>query len=747
MRRNYLLGALMAAGAAATAIGNGWWSGSRAMHPPRKFAAGAATVPLHVYGSRTGLAPAADDKFDAVLADLARHSDEARAASPLADLHAMSPAAHFRLNAATAAPEVLIDAVTRGDPERLAGALRALGMERPVVFANDVGGWLPVGALGAAAARSELHSLRAAMSRTRTGAVTTQGDYAQRGDVVRSAHPTLTGSGVTVGILSDSYDCYDVYAKPGSGVAASGYAGYAYNGFTATAATDVTSGDIPAGVQVLAEADCLNYGAPAQPPFGDEGRAMMQVVHDVAPGAKFAFYTAENSEAAFAAGIKALAAAGAKVIADDVGYYDEPFFQDGIVAQSIDSVVAQGVVYFSAAGNDGTAPSNGGTNAYTNASPGFGTAAPAGPNAGEMPLNFDASQATTVTSLPISIDAMQPGQYAAIVVEWDQPYVTGAPASGGATSQIDVCVTGSGGDLILDYSGNPVACSGANKLGADPVQVMIVGNPANAAASTAQETLNLSIGLAGGSPAPGRLKLVVETDGQQSPGITLFLGDSATLQGHPGAAGAAAVAAAFYFDTPRCGNAAKLEDYSSFGGTPLLFDVGGRRLAAPVLRQKPDFVAPDGGNDTFLGFTLASSGLTGGKLPTTITQCQNDAAYPNFFGTSAATPHAAAIAALLLQWNPAATPTEIIAALQNSALAIGSAPNASAGYGFIQADAALALVPAGAAPVSTPPSGGGGGGGALDATTLAALAGFLVLFAQLRCRPRATLCARVRPRG
>src|SRR6202041_1444323 len=97
---------------------------------------------------------------------------------------------------------------------------------------------------------------------------------------------------------------------------------------------------------------CMNYGAPANLPFGDEGRAMLQIVHDVAPGASLAFYTADDSEADFASGIGKLAAAGAKVIADDVGYFDEPFYQDGILAQAVDAVEAQGVTYVSAAGND-----------------------------------------------------------------------------------------------------------------------------------------------------------------------------------------------------------------------------------------------------------------------------------------------------------------------------------------------------------------------------------------------------------
>src|SRR6202044_2777680 len=84
----------------------------------------------------------------------------------------------------------------------------------------------------------------------------------------------------------------------------------------------------------------------------DEGRPMMQIVHDIAPGASLAFYTAFNSEQDFANGILALAAAGCKVICDDVSYFDEPFFQNGIVAQAIQTVEAEGVTYVTSAGND-----------------------------------------------------------------------------------------------------------------------------------------------------------------------------------------------------------------------------------------------------------------------------------------------------------------------------------------------------------------------------------------------------------
>jgi len=283
------------------------------------------------------------------------------------------------------------------------------------------------------------------------------------------------------------------------------------------------------------------------------------------------------------------------------------------------------------------------------------------------------------------------------VLQWDQPYVTGAAGSPGASSMLDLCVTGSGTDQIINVNtGAQVTCTGANSTGVDPVQILIVDNPANAATATAAEAVTIQVGLAGNTAAPGRIKLAVEGGGLP---IT-FGGNvqtaSPTLQGHPGANGAATVGAAAFYDTTRCSGTSPsvLEPYSSRGGTPILFDKNGTRLATQIVRQKPNFVGPDGGNDTFLGFQIQASRDT-----STIPQCANHATFPNFFGTSAASPHAAALAALMLQANPTLTPTQIYGAIQTSAAPMpvggGSTPDYNSGYGFIQADAAMALIPPG----------------------------------------------------
>ena len=202
---------------------------------------------------------------------------------------------------------------------------------------------LPLAQAEAAARVPGVFSILAAhRPRPRVGKVTSQGVAALHANVVQASG--YTGNGITVGVLSDSYN-----------VATAASAGYPPS---SNAADDIASGDLPAGgVTVLQDGS-------SDPRDGstDEGRAMLQIIHDVAPDANLAFCTAGESQTNFADNIRALrinSQVFADIIVDDIGFDDEPFFSDSIVAEAVDEVVTstslagRRVIYYSAAGNDG----------------------------------------------------------------------------------------------------------------------------------------------------------------------------------------------------------------------------------------------------------------------------------------------------------------------------------------------------------------------------------------------------------
>ena len=150
----------------------------------------------------------------------------------------------------------------------------------------------------------------------------------------------LDGTGVKVGVLSTSVNEYDNPAVPGIGLAES-----------------YSTGDLSASNPVTVLKD---FDTPTDPTFAtDEGRAMLEQIHDIAPASSLLFYSGINGEVDFANGIHApWPRAGAKyVIVDDLGCSsDEPFFQDGVIQQAINEVTnTLGVTYFSAAGNSADA--------------------------------------------------------------------------------------------------------------------------------------------------------------------------------------------------------------------------------------------------------------------------------------------------------------------------------------------------------------------------------------------------------
>lgn len=503
---------------------------------------------------------------------------------------------------------VTIDAVAETSASALQAKLEALGLQNGVSFGALVSGQLPISALPAAAALAELRFARPAMSTTNVGSVTSQGDPAQHSDDLRSMFPTVTGSGITVGTLSDSYDCL---------------------GGGGGAAVDVGTNDLPAGISVRMELTPCGMGT-------DEGRAMMQLIADVAPGASQAFHTAGPGQAGFASGINDLATvAGAEVIVDDVIFFAEPMFQDGVVAQAVDSVKAMGVAYFSSAGNNGRDAHE---SAYRpGIDPVFGFSA----HDFDPGLGTDFFQQFTFPG----------GTSMTIVFQWDQPFVSATGMSGSA-SDVDLFI-------LTDPPTGFVTASTDNNLGGDAVEVLTVTN------SGATATFNLFFNLFAG-PAPSVFKYVIFG----SATVNEFFNASGSLYGHANAAGAEAVGAAAYFSTPDFGvSPPLLESFSSAGPMTIRFDL----MDMPIMetRAKPNIVAPDGGNTTFLG--------------TDIVHPTDPDSFPNFFGTSAAAPHAAGVAALLLD-QANLTPSGVCQVLEASATDMGPAGfDDDSGYGLINA--------------------------------------------------------------
>jgi len=95
------------------------------------------------------------------------------------------------------------------------------------------------------------------------------------------------------------------------------------------------------------------------PYSGNEGTAMSEIVHVLAPSADIHFSTDGISDADFQNAIARLYNAGCKVIVDDVGIDDEPMFEDGDDAKKVDSASVHGVIYISSAGNDANTTWNG----------------------------------------------------------------------------------------------------------------------------------------------------------------------------------------------------------------------------------------------------------------------------------------------------------------------------------------------------------------------------------------------------
>ncbi len=543
-----------------------------------------------------------------------------------------------------------------GQAAQLRAQAEALGMSNISMAENTVHGQLSPAALGQLGALSTLNFARmGGPVTTHVGSVTTQGDRAMKSDVAR-LRTNLDGTGVKIGVISNSFNALGGTA---AGVASGNLPGTGNpNGFNKP-------------VQIIADIES-----------NDEGRAMAELIHDVAPGAEILFHTGFLGEASLAGAIRELARQGAKVIVDDVGYANTPAFQDGLAARAVDDVVAAGVTYFSSAGNSAR-------QAYEDyAFPGSPETilAPNGDTIGTYrPHLFISRNGDVSPFLKVTVRKNAEGAQTMLpIVQWSQPSASLKEGSAGSKTDWDIFVSTEPNFDSL------IAASFDTNFGRDPIDstAITINGPVGS-------TFDIYIAIMAANTrdanpiAPDSNNWFAPLDRLRftlfSSGANLVETDAepaGTIIGHSNAAGAITLCAAEYDAVDASGNYVP-QSFTSVGGVNILVNKNGFRTYQD--REKPDLCGPDGGNTSFFA-------------PNGPNDFDNDG-FPNFNGTSASAPHAAAVGALMKQARPDLRPNQIRHILKNTARDMkdpfspfspfDSGQDTTTGAGFLDADRAL----------------------------------------------------------
>ena len=402
------------------------------------------------------------------------------------------------------------------------------------------------------------------------GTALTQGDTIHKTADVRSLDG-FTGTGMKIGVISDG-----VFHL----------------------ADSVNSGDLPDNVNVL------SIGS------GDEGTAMLEIIHDMVPNATLYFHDAGMNTLEFNNAIDTLQANGCTVIVDDISWVDEPFFEDGVIATHVSTLVndpGNPLIYVSSAGNAAQRHFQGdffpdGTTNFTDFSRGSGS-----------------------KSLYVNL----PGQSTVwIVLEWNDQF-------GHSANDYDLFLSESKiGDLAQSI--------GSQTGTQDPVEFIAYTN-------LGMSTITGKIDVSRYNGDAKTLELYIYPFG----GATVYSDNivaADSIFGHPAVPGVISTAAVYQ------GSPTVIEPFSSQGPVTIAYP-------SPMVRQKPDISGVDG---------VSIFGAGG---------------FPNpFFGTSAAAPHIAAVAAQIWGGHPSFSSQNIRNALYNSAVDLGPAGRDTI-FGYGKADA------------------------------------------------------------
>jgi hypothetical protein len=453
----------------------------------------------------------------------------------------------------------------------------------------------------------------------------------------------MTGKGITIGVLSDSFNT----------------AQYSKHPPRTTAERDEKDGYLP-DVNVLQD-----WGGPGHP-GSDEGRAICQIAYAEAPHCREAFATGNYSEVGFANNIVRLRTeAKCDIIDDDLGYYDEPVFSDGIVSRAVDRVVnsnrlsGKKVIYTSSAGNDGN---NGYRSAYRDL-PDAEVRAPG--NHGNLKLDVTdknsphyldpaltaggwhnwnpngGSEPVTTVTVPGPVFFRFN-----LFLQWDDPF----DEDHGVTSDYNFLVFDADGNFLQAVSGTrdafktqePYKYTGGLNLGTAYQIAFTKTTETDSRAPTPPGTHQLAM-----YTSLDGLSVLTGTYFQPAP-LNVPI-----IYGHPASASAIGVAAYVFNWRPRPPFKPEIENYTTPGPAYIYFDREGQRLNNPEVRLKPEVAGVDGVITTF----FYKPGYYN---------------YPfAFFGTSASGPTVAGVVALMLQaaGGPGSLDTDQVrSVLENTAL-------------------------------------------------------------------------------
>jgi len=429
------------------------------------------------------------------------------------------------------------------------------------------------------------------------GSVTTQGDSILNADDVRNIG--FNGNEIKVGVISDGVDHI-------------------------SDAQVSTKQDLPTNVHILNN----GYG-------GDEGTAMLEIVHDIAPDAELYFHGSDNDATSFNHALDDLIAANCNIICDDSIFYNEPYFEDGVISSHLKDVMRThpNLIFVTAAGNfakqhyQGTFKDDG--------------------------RHYNDFRQDLGSSDKYLYDTMHYPNTVLIEVQWDDKW-------GSSANDYDLYLIEKGTDNIVAASTrdqpnypNPVESITYQYLGTDP------------------KTFEIRIKNAGpGGVGQGQIKnlelFVFRTSDKVNtiqPDTNFNSPDS--IYG-PAAVREAITVGAVPSGFNGIGNVDQITSYSSRGPSTISYPV-------PEIRQKPDIC---GITNVF----ISGAGEFGSPPG------QWDGIHWIFPGTSAAAPHIAGIVALAKQANPSLTRSQIKHYLTSSAIDLGT-PGWDPAYGYGRANA------------------------------------------------------------